>query len=320
MSRRLAALDPDSGPRLGFPDRSPGPSRRPRRKVRRPRRDVTRPMPTPLEPTRRSRREVLCEPEPGRVERANRGTARWGRHVLAADSVEALRAVGAFGVAEVSDLAGMFETAARGRRGLRDLRDKGLLRLERFRQGASSTEVASLTATGKRLLERSIDPRDPGDEEAQRFRARPARRSQLMHDVSVFRSARLEIHDIESKGWRILRVLPDDDLKGLVCRRADKAVCAGAEPGSARAKAAESLDLTLHDGKVVYPDVRIEYERRSGGGSAGGVGYVDVEVSTPDYRGPALRAKAAAGFRMYHLSAENGLARVDSVPQQDVLR
>ena len=45
---------------------------------------------------------------------------------------------------------------------------------------------------------------------------------------------------------------------------------------------------------MLYPDAQIEYE------DAGGrTGRVNVEVASGNYREPALRAKAAAGFAMH---------------------
>ena len=283
---------------------------RPRRqRGRRPENSIARPAPAD---SRLSRRETLCEPEPGRVERVGRGTARWGRHALPADCVEALRAVGAFGVAEVSDLRAFFETAARSRQGILDLRKQRLLRVQQFCRGEATLEVASLTKTGKRLLQQSIDPRDADDSDAQRYRARPARGSQVLHDAAVFRAARLEIRDIEGRGGRAVRVRTDGDLKRLVCRRVGGADRARADADASRAAAAKELGLAVVDGNVIYPDVRIEYERDGEGDHTGAAGWVDVEVTTRDYRASALQAKADAGFRLYRMGADGSVVRSDA--------
>lgn len=253
------------------------------------------------------RRERLWEPQPGRVELSGRGTARWGCFRLPADSVEALRAVGSFGCVALDDLSPLFESAARARKELRDLRRKGLLRTERFRRGHRLVRVASLTAVGKRLMERVVDPRVSGDEHAQRYRAGPVRSAQVPHDLAVYRAARLETEAIQSRGGRVVLVRTDDDLRHLVARRANRARRAGASQRKAKAVAAASLGLTLRGKNVTYPDIRIEYEcaAPSDGGSESG--FIDVEVVTPDYRGPALRAKADAGFRIYRMGGDGSL-------------
>ena len=277
-----------------------------------PREAAARPQPRP--------REVLCEAGPGRVERAGRGTARWGRYLLPADSVEALRSVGSFGAVEVADLAAVFESASRARRALRDLRRQRLLRVERFRRGCRVFNVASLTKAGRRLMERSVDPREPGDEEAQRYRAGPARSAQVLHDTAVYRAARREMAAIEARGGRVVLVRTDDDLRRLAWRRAQRARRAGASAEEARAAAAASLRLTVRDGNLTYPDIRIEYERTPATGVAAAAAFVDVEVSTPDYRGPALRAKAAAGFRIYRMGPDGALRADSPAPAPELSR
>ena len=256
------------------------------------------------------RRERLWKPEPGRVERAGRGMARWGRFQLPADSVEALRAAGSFGTVALHDLHSLFQTTQRAHKELRRLQREGLLRAERFRRGDRSIEVASLTPTGKRLMERHVDPRDPGDENAQRYRARPPRSAQLFHDVAVFRAARREVQAIQERGGRVVLVRTDDDLRQLVAWRAGRARRTSAGQRKARANAAASLGLTMRGRYVTYPDIRIEYERADASDGPSRSGFVDVEVATLDYRRPTLRAKAAAGFRIYRIDASGGLCTV----------
>ena len=260
--------------------------------------DRNRRDPGPPAP-RLPRREVLCDVAPFQVRRAGRGKARWGRHWLASDGVEALRTVGSFGSIECADLEGLFENTARARLVLRQLRAKRLLRIESFRRGARVLDVASLTKAGKRLLDRHVDPRDRGDDRAQRYRASAARSAQVLHDVAVFRAARIEMDSIETRGGRVLAIRTDADLRRMAIRRA-------ARPGPVPAKAeiAAALGLTVRNGSVVYPDVRIEYEVPTADDREAAIAYVDVEVATRDYRKASLRAKADAGFRIYEMASD----------------
>lgn len=243
----------------------------------------------------------------GRVELAGRGTAQWGQHRLPADSVEALRLVGTFGTVDVGDLADMFRSARRLSGAVSELQQVGLLRVERFRRGRRVVDAATLTRAGKRLMERLVDPRQPGDEDAHTYCAGPARGTQVLHDTAVFRAARREARMIEAVGGRIRRIRTDEDLQRLAWRRFQSARRGGATRENARAAVAESLHLSVYDGKLTFPDVRIEYELAGPGGTSRTGRFVDVEVATPDYREPALRAKQAAGFRVYSMNSDGGL-------------
>jgi len=66
---------------------------------------------------------------------------------------------------------------------------------------------------------------------------------------------------------------------------------------------AQENDLPLVDGRLVLPDLRIEYQSRDGQEQ-----HVDLELATRNYRSQHLRAKAAAGFRMYADASSGALA------------
>ena len=242
----------------------------------------------------------------GRVGRKGQGISQWGRYRLASDSVAALRLVGAFGTVDVADLAGAFHSARRARGSIAELQRAGLLRVERFRRGRRVVDAATLTRAGKRLMERSVDPRTLGDENVQSYRAGPARSAQVLHDTAVFRAARRETKAIEDAGGRVRRIRTDEDLQRLAWRRIESAKRRGAKREDAQAAASAALQLSIRNGKLTFPDVRIEFEQAAGDGAAV-CAYVDVEVATPDYRGPALRAKEAAGFRVYSMHSDGSL-------------
>ena len=251
--------------------------------------------------------EELCEVRPGRVERSGRGTAQWGRYRLAADSVEALRAVGMFGTVEKADLRDLFESPARASRALADLGRSGLLRVEGFRRGGRGLEAVTLTRDGKRLLEREVDPRDAGDLDAQSYRSATARPSQVLHDTAVYRAARRECKRIEALGGRIERIRTDSDLRRIVDRIADEARESGSSEERSRSRAAAALGLAFAEGKLTLPDVRIECCLPDAIGDLGERKFVDVEVATRDYREAALRAKAEAGFRIHAMDIDGSL-------------
>lgn len=300
-------LDPDprnrpAGPRI-LRAREPKPAhhREPAR------RDVPPRMPKPRAQRPDRSREVLVSVPSGRVGCGARATARWGRHRLAPDSVEALRTTGTFGVVDGADLAGSFRSKQRARTAIAELRDAGLLRVERFHAGRRRVEAVTLTRAGKRLMERHVDPREPGDEHARTYRAGPARRAQALHDTAVYRAVRREAEAIEARGGRVLGIRTEADLQRLAWRRIDRAVRAGKCRQDAKAAAAAELGLGLHAGKLAFPDARVEYGEAAGAGGGDRCLHRDVEVVTRDYREPALRAKQAAGFRMHSMEPDGSL-------------
>ena len=125
-------------------------------------------------------------------------------------------------------------------------------------------------------------------------RIRPA---QAGHDTAVYRACAKERERLRRRGARVRRVRLDTELKGAVARASEserKRNGKGAADAERR-RTAEELGLPLDDrDRVLYPDAQIEYED-----AEGRTGRVNIEVASGNYREPALRAKAAAGFAMH---------------------
>lgn len=277
------------------------------RRERRERPHVT-PATAPRDPIPRDiRREVLRAKAGSRPSRRGRGLARWGRFRLAADSVEALRAAGTFGTVELSDLTDLFESSGRCKRSVQELERDGLLRLERFQRGSRRIEAVTLTSRGRRLLERCIDPRERGDEEAQAYMSGRAHAAQVLHDTAVYRAARCEMRRIAAEGGEVRRIRTERQLRRIALRRMDAARRGGEDGREARAAAAGQLQLTVAGGKLSFPDVRIEWERPPAHG--GEAGFVDIEVTTADYRQSSLSVKALAGYQIYRMAADGRVSR-----------
>ena len=240
----------------------------------------------------------------GRREPANRDFKLWGPYWLPSDSVGALRMIGAFPGAACNDLADLFQTRNRCQRALSDLKVSDLIRIETFWRGDAKLRIASLTNRGLRLLNRYIDPRVRGDEQAQMYRSGPAHDNRVLHDAAVYRAAQIEINALAGRGMRVDRVRTGDDLHGLVRRRTNRARRSGQDMREAHAAICEELDLIERNGRFVIPDVRIEYRDPDGGSPAVGTGTIDIEVTTPTYSDAKVRTKAEAGFRCYHMQAD----------------
>ena len=277
------------------------------RRERRERPHVT-PAKAPRDPIPRDvRREVLRGQAGSGASRRGRGLARWGRFRLAADSVEALRVAGTFGTVELSDLTEVFESARSSKRSVQELERDGLLRVERFQRGGRRIEAATLTSRGRRLLERCIDPRERGDDEAQAYVSGRAHAAQVLHDTAVYRAARCEMLRIAADGGEVRRIRTERQLRRIASRHMDAARRGGEDGREARAEVAGQLQLTVAGGKLSFPDVRIEWERPAVRG--GESGCVDIEVTTADYRESSLSVKALAGYQIYRMAADGRVTR-----------
>ena len=238
-----------------------------------------------------------------------RALAQWGRHRLAADSVEALRTAGIFGTVELSDLAELFDSAKRAKDSFQELERDGLWRVERFQRGGRRIDAVSLSGRGRQLLERTIDPRQRGDEETQAYLSGPARAAQVLHDTAVYRAARCEMQRLAAEGAEVRRVRTERQLQRIALRRMDAGRRRGEDDTEARQAAAGQLQLAVIDGRLSFPDVRIEWERPAAGGEAG---FVDIEVTTADYRESSLSAKAVAGYQIYRMAADGRVSRQET--------
>ncbi len=122
-------------------------------------------------------------------------------------------------------------------------------------------------------------------------------RSHLAHDLAVYRACRHERRRLLGQGAAIRRVRLEGELQGTVARRSESArVRDGRRAADAeRHRAARELGLPINArGRVVYPDVQLEYV-----GSDGRPGHLNIEVASENYRASTIQAKADAGFVLH---------------------
>lgn len=131
----------------------------------------------------------------------------------------------------------------------------------------------------------------------QRYWCGLAKTTDIRHDATVYQAARREIGKLEKSGAAIKRIQLDYELKSRVTKRTEQARAKDSNKAAFEAKiaAARQMNLPIDDnGKVHYPDARIEYED-----AQGNIGRVDVEVTSGNYRSKGLQAKISAGFKLY---------------------
>ena len=166
-------------------------------------------------------------------------------------------------------------------------------------------KVLTLTEAGEREARQLTFKQ--GFTKEQRTWSGLVKKSELSHDTAVYRAARIETRRLIEQGARIRRVRIDAELKKHVARATEKARAkAGkAAADAARRKAAQELGLPIQQGRVIYPDVQIDYQD-----SEGRSGRVSVEIASEHYRTGTIAAKAQAGFRMHgNGSRANGMIR-----------
>ena len=156
-------------------------------------------------------------------------------------------------------------------------------------------KVLTLTRAGVRkarelAAERGMNP-------GQRIEAARVHDAQAGHDTAVYRACVRERERLHERDATVGRVRLDTELKRAVARgsesarRRDGKRAADAE----RLRIAKELGLPVDsEGRVLYPDAQIEYAD-----AEGRTGRINVEAVSGNYREPAVRAKAAAGFAMH---------------------
>ena len=120
------------------------------------------------------------------------------------------------------------------------------------------------------------------------------KRSELRHEVAVYRACQAEKTKLEARGCVVERIRIDAEMKRDVARAAASRAAA-----LERRRVARQLGLPVQDGKVLVPDAQLQYRDPDGRG-----GRVNVEVVSEHYSDASIAAKAAAGFSIH--SAANG--------------
>lgn len=207
---------------------------------------------------------------------------------------QALDDVATYRVVSVRDLVEQRfgGNAFAARKGIDALKDEGLLHEHIVRVKSGKTfRVLFASQKGRRQAWGSRKNDD------QRYWCGLAKPSEIRHDATVYRAARSEIATLEKAGAAVKRIQLDYEMKSRVSKIAEKARSkdGGEAAFLAKIEAARQMNLpTGSDGKIHYPDARIEYEDEQGN-----PGRVDVEVTSANYRSKGLQAKLSAGFKMY---------------------
>lgn len=219
--------------------------------------------------------------------------------------IHTLIEAGKFRVVDRNDLAkfayacdrGRMESETRNlvRQGLAEQRGTSVFKKE-------SREVLTLTKRGHRFIRHhNFVPED------QAIYSDFVKPKEAHHDADLYRLYQKITDDIERKCGRVLRVSLDYELKEKLYKKLGEAQARNdLRLDLKKQTLAREFQLPVVQGKVILPDMRIEYETQEGERAR-----VDVELATSHYHGNHLAEKAQAGFQIYARAQDAaGLRRI----------
>ncbi len=215
---------------------------------------------------------------------------------LDGDESRSLAAIGAFRVIPEHDLLDSREEAAAPRGdSLEHLRDQGLVRTVSL---SADDRVVTLTKAGRDLLDANRLDRD--DERHQQFYAGVSKPRELTHDASLYRAYRDVEARLRKQGAGITRVVLEQEFKSeyqsfLQAHNRHRPDSDGRPDRTPRERKewAKDHELPFFDGRVHFPDFRVEYE------VDGLERHEDIEILTPHYRGAHAAGRSRTGFTCY---------------------
>lgn len=176
-------------------------------------------------------------------------------------------------------------------RDITNLKSQGLVQ-QKTLQGKEKEPLLALTREGQQFLDRN---RPDELTEGQVLYHGFVKPREARHDGEVYRLYKRAAKDIKQEGGTNLRVVLDFELKRNLYR--DLAKLKDLPPRQQqeeRERIAQNHGLTVVDGKIPLPDLRIEYETHHHQQAR-----MDLELATQDYRAAGLAEKTKAGFTIY---------------------
>lgn len=163
-----------------------------------------------------------------------------------------------------------------------------------------SRAILTLTKHGQRLIQQSeFVP------ENQTIYSGLVKPKEAEHDANLYRLYQRASEEIERKGGGIERVQLDYELKERLYQRLGQAR-GDKELERLKETFARDLHLPVVQGKVSFPDLRIEYANHEME-----IRRLDLELATSHYHAQHLAEKARAGFQIYARPEDTaGLRRV----------
>lgn len=126
------------------------------------------------------------------------------------------------------------------------------------------------------------------------------KRSELRHELAVYRAAQVEKAKLEAQGFAVERVRIDAEMKRDIAR-------ATATRGAVmeRRRVARQLGLPIREGRVLVPDAQLQYRDQDGQ-----LARVNIEVVSEHYSEASIAAKGNAGFAVHAAGGSKSGGRV----------
>lgn len=210
---------------------------------------------------------------------------------LRASEIQTLRDLGTFRTVDSEALAEIAYDGNHERmeQDLRNLVRQSLI----TRRGAEGRdkerlEILTLTKAGRRFL--AMQKLMPHGQPIYRGLVKP---KEARHDAALYRLYHKAASDIERDGGRVRSVALDYELKKRINRELAR-LGPNHSDSNKKIEIAQMCGVRVVNGKVVVPDLQIEYEN-----AEGQIARVNLELATKNYRPSQLQAKAQAGFTLY---------------------
>jgi hypothetical protein len=128
---------------------------------------------------------------------------------------------------------------------------------------------------------------------------------ELRHDAALYRLYQEAAARIPREGGCVRRMVLGFDLKSSINSRLAKLdSLPETEREKQRRQIAEDRELSVVEGKIPLPDLRVEYETADRDQTK-----VDVELAAADYHRTSLAARVRAGFAIYAMKEDLGPLR-----------
>lgn len=242
--------------------------------------------------TSNSRERNGRNPERGRQPR-QKYQDRARTYDLRESEMRTLADIGQFRAVRTQDLVELRYggDARQAERDITNLKSQGLLQ-QKTLDGKEKESLLALTQEAHQFLGRNRPDELTKSQVLYHGFVKPR---EARHDAEVYRLYEHAAKEITQEGGTNLRVVLDFELKRNLYRDLAKLKDLPTEQQEEeRERVAQSHGLTVVDGKIPLPDLRIEYETRDHQQAR-----IDLELATQDYRAAGLADKAKAGFTIY---------------------
>ena len=267
------------------------------------------------QPPQREIRAQEQTPSPRNAEPREPNPTRERAYDLRDSEVQTLADIGAFRAIKTEDLV-QYRYAGDVRQARRDLKHLVEQGLVQTRTTYTERNVyVGLTRKGRRYIEHS---RPANTASRQVFYHGFVKRREARHDAAIYRLYQRENQRITQAGGKVNRVILDFELKGSINRElANIHHLPAAEQLARRQEIAEAHGLTVVSGKILLPDLRLEYETPDQEQTK-----IDLELLSGEYRNGQIADKARAGFTLYAFAEDAVRLRpaiADPEIMQDIL-